>query len=179
MSGIWGHPHAVPLTRFALYALQHRGQESAGIAAACRGDGELQLQRGSGLVADVFEEETLDRLRGDCAVGHVRYATAGDSSLRNAQPLVVRLKSTSLGLAHNGNLTNAGSLRRSLQESGSIFQSTSDTEVIAHLTARASSRDIEDCLLEALRTVRGGYALVALTPGQLFAARDAGGIRPL
>ena len=179
VSGIWGHPHAVTLTHYALYALQHRGQESAGIAAACSGDDGLKLHRGLGLVAEVFGEETLESLRGDCAVGHVRYATTGNTSLRNAQPLVVRLKSTSLGLAHNGNLTNAARLRRCLEGGGSIFQSTSDTEVIAHLTARARPDEMGASLLEALQEVRGGYALVALTPGQLFAARDPAGIRPL
>ncbi len=179
VSGIWGHPHAVTLTHYALYALQHRGQESAGIAAACHGESPLQLHRGLGLVAEVFGEGIPEELHGDCAVGHVRYSTTGGSSLRNAQPLVVRLKSTSLGLAHNGNLTNARALRSSLEGSGSIFQSTSDTEVIAHLTARGRSDEIGTSLLEALEKVRGAYAMVALTPGHLFAARDPRGIRPL
>lgn len=179
VSGIWGHPHAGLLTYYALYALQHRGQESAGIAVRSPDRGRLQLHKGMGLVAEVFDNEEVETLQGDAAVGHVRYSTTGQTSIRNAQPLMVRLKRTSLALVHNGNLVNAGSVRRDLEERGSIFQTTSDTEVIAHLAARDRETDVGNSLLSALRQVRGAYALVALSPRGMYAARDPMGIRPL
>lgn len=179
ISGIWGHPHAGLLTYYALYALQHRGQESAGIAVRTSEKDRLQLHRGMGLVAEAFEHDAIERLRGDAAVGHVRYSTTGQTSIRNAQPLMVRLKRTSLALGHNGNLVNAVSVRRDLEERGSIFQTTSDTEVIAHLAARDQEADVGSSLLSALRQLKGAYALVALTPRGMYAARDPMGIRPL
>jgi len=177
--GVWNHPDASVLIYYALYALQHRGQESAGIAVSPGAGEPLSLYRGMGLVSEVFSGEDIDRLQGRSAIGHVRYGTAGSNSLLNAQPLVVRLKSRSLGLAHNGNLINATQLRRELEHSGSIFQTTSDTEVLAHLTARDGEVDIEEGLLAALRRVRGAYSLVMLTPEAMYAARDPHGIRPL
>ena len=177
--GIWNHPHAGLMSYYGLIALQHRGQESAGIAVTGGERSAFDVHRGMGLVTDVFDDEILGRLEGTAALGHVRYSTTGRNSLRNAQPLVVRLKSTSLALAHNGNLVNAPHLRRQLEEQGSIFQTTSDTEVVAHLAARSGESSIEASLVDALGKIRGGFAVVALTPDGLFAARDPHGIRPL
>ncbi len=177
--GVWNHTHASVLTYYALYALQHRGQESAGIAVSRGQNRPLALHRGVGLVAEVFDGADLDRLQGESAIGHVHYGRSGDSSMLNAQPLVVRLRSGSLGISHNGNLINGTELRRQLEQSGSIFQTTSDAEVLAHLTARAGREDIETNLLAALRQVRGAYALAILTPEAMFAARDPHGLRPL
>ncbi len=176
--GIWGHEKAQVLTHFGLYALQHRGQESAGIAARVSPE-RLALRRDMGLVSEVFSAEDIRDLESDAALGHVRYSTTGGSSVENAQPLVVRMKSTSIALAHNGNLVNARELRRALESSGSIFQTSADTEVVAHLAARESDKGIRESLLAALGQVQGAYALVALTPDGLFAARDPNGFRPL
>ncbi|MFW5896563.1 MAG: amidophosphoribosyltransferase, partial [Bacillota bacterium] len=176
--GVWGCPHAQILTHFGLYALQHRGQESAGIAARVSPQ-KLALKRDMGLVSEVFTADDIEGLESDAALGHVRYSTAGDSTPENAQPLVVRMKSTSVALAHNGNLINAKSMRRRLEAGGSIFQTNADTEVIAHLAARESEKDLKDSLLSALRQVEGAYALVVLTPDGLYAARDPNGFRPL
>jgi len=177
--GIWGHSHADILTYYALYALQHRGQEAAGIATVDECEKDIDVLRGQGLVSEIFNESEIKQLNGRSAVGHVRYSTTGDSTLLNSQPLRVRLKSTSLALAHNGNLINAGVLRDNLEEAGSIFQTTSDTEVIAHLAARNPEKNIEDSLIQTLRKIKGGYALVILTPEGMYAARDPHGIRPL
>lgn len=175
--GVFRHPQAVDLTHCALYALQHRGQESAGIAAAR--DDSISCHRGMGLVSEVFDHVVLERLEGDLAIGHVRYSTTGDSNLANAQPLKVRFRGGDLALAHNGNLVNAGSLRHTLEEDGSIFQTTSDTEVVAHLVARRGGLPLVEAVSESLSLCAGGYALVLLTPGTLMAARDPHGIRPL
>ncbi len=172
-----GHPDAANLVYLGLYALQHRGQESAGIATW---DGEkVRFHRAMGYVADIFDRETLAGLAGPVAIGHVRYSTAGDSALTNAQPLVVNTQHGPLALAHNGNLVNARRLRRELEAQGAIFQSTSDTEVILHLAARVPAPSPEKALLAALREVKGAYSLVALVGGSVLAARDPLGFRPL
>jgi amidophosphoribosyltransferase len=175
--GIYGHPESAKLTYLGLHALQHRGQESAGVVTT---DGtQLSLHRGMGHVIDVFPPDQLERLRGDVAIGHVRYSTAGGSVLKNAQPIAVDYSRGSIAVAHNGNLTNAESLRERLEARGSIFQSTSDTEVIVHLVAISTQRASEDRVADALSQVRGAYSLVCLTPTELIAARDPMGIRPL
>jgi amidophosphoribosyltransferase len=175
--GIHGHPEAANLTYLALYALQHRGQESAGIVSS-NGEG-LLVHKGMGLVADVFTQETLSRLRGRNAIGHVRYSTAGGSHIRNAQPFVVGHKGGGLAIAHNGNLVNAHLVREDLESRGSLFQSTMDTEVIVHLTAASRQPSLRERLAEALSQLRGSYSLVMLTESGLLAARDPQGFRPL
>ncbi len=175
--GVIGHRDAALLTYYALYALQHRGQESAGIASVRRD--WIEARRGMGLVSEVFDDEILGELESDTAIGHVRYSTSGESLLVNAQPIVVRFKHGSLALAHNGNLINAHLLKERLEGEGSIFQTTSDTEVIAHLIARQPWSDLEEAVLAALKEIRGAYGLVIMTKDRLFAARDPHGIRPL
>ena len=174
--GVFGHQEAAMLTYYGLYALQHRGQESAGIATA--EGGRLRLRKGMGLISEVLNGAGPD-LPGDRAVGHVRYSTTGASSLVNAQPLVFSMRQGEVALAHNGNLVNAARLRREMEERGSIFQTTSDTEVIAHLMARSGRQTLEEAFVAALQEVRGAFALVLLSPGCLMAARDPLGIRPL
>jgi len=175
--GIFGHPEAANLAYLGLHALQHRGQESAGIVTS---DGnQLAAYRGMGHVIDVFPPEQIARLKGDIAIGHVRYSTAGGSMLKNAQPIAVDYSRGSLAVAHNGNLTNAEALRERLEARGSIFQSTSDTEVIVHLVAISTQRAHEDRVADALSQVQGAYSLVCLTPTSLIAVRDPLGIRPL
>ena len=175
--GIHGHPEAANMTYLGLYALQHRGQESAGIACS---DGEvITFHKEMGLVADIFSEEILARLPGSNAIGHVRYSTTGSSELKNSQPVVVDFESGSIAVAHNGNLVNAHEIKRELEVSGSIFQSTMDTEVIVHLIARSRKERIEDRIVDALNQVRGAYSLLFLTPDKLIGVRDPHGIRPL
>jgi amidophosphoribosyltransferase len=175
--GIFGHPEAANLTYLGLHALQHRGQESAGLVAS---DGQqLCIHRGMGHVIDVFPPEQIALLPGTSAIGHVRYSTAGGSFLKNAQPLAVDYARGSLAVAHNGNLTNAEALREKLEERGSIFQSVSDTEVIVHLVAISKARHIEDRIADALRQVQGAYSLLFLTEQSMVAVRDPRGIRPL
>lgn len=175
--GIFNHPEAANLTYLGLHALQHRGQESAGIATS---DGQqLSLHRGMGHVIDVFPPEQLARLKGENAIGHVRYSTAGGSMLRNAQPIAVEYSRGSIAIGHNGNLTNADVVRESLEGRGSIFQSTSDTETIVHLVAISSQRSPEDRLADALSHVKGAYSILCLTPQSMIAARDPMGFRPL
>lgn len=175
--GVQHHPEAARLVYLGLYALQHRGQESAGIVSS---DGsQLNRHIGMGLVADIFDQPTLEPLKGRLAIGHVRYSTAGDTSLRNAQPLLATTSHGSLAIAHNGNLTNALTLRKHLEASGSIFQTTSDTECILHLVARSRASSLRDAILEALRQVEGSYSLVFCTKKELIAARDPYGVRPL
>lgn len=172
-----GHADAANLVYLGLYALQHRGQESAGIASW---DGtRVRVHRGMGYVADIFHREALASLPGEVAIGHVRYSTAGDSGLANAQPLVVTTHLGPLAVAHNGNLVNARQLRRQLEEAGAIFQSTSDTEVVLHLAARLRHTSAEEAVAQALEQVKGAYSLVALTRGRVLAARDPFGFRPL
>ena len=175
--GIYGHPNAAELTYYGLYALQHRGQESAGITSS---DGrELYHHRGEGLVADVFTPASVARLLGPHAVGHVRYSTAGGSGLRNAQPITARYGGGQIAVAHNGNLTNAGTLRTRLEAEGSIFQGTTDTEVIVHLVARSRATSIEGHLIDALRQIEGAFSLTVLTEDKLIGVRDPHGVRPL
>ncbi|BDG61282.1 amidophosphoribosyltransferase [Caldinitratiruptor microaerophilus] len=176
--GVYGHPEAARLTYYGLYALQHRGEESAGIAVST-GD-RLLSHRGMGLVTDVFRDEDLARLQGPHAVGHVRYSTTGSSTLANAQPIVVETRRGSLAVAHNGNFVTARAVRARLEDEGAIFSTTSDTEVLAHLIARhRGGGGIEEALVVALQELTGGYALVLLTEDRLLAVRDPHGIRPL
>jgi len=175
--GIQGHPEAANLIYLGLHALQHRGQESAGIATT---DGErLHVEIGMGQVGDIFMEERLSRLPGGSGVGHVRYSTAGTSDLKNAQPMRVRCHKGEIAVAHNGNLVNADRLRSNLECDGSIFTSNSDTEVILHLIARSHQREIEDAVVDALAQVRGAYSLAFLTADRMIGVRDPMGFRPL
>ena len=160
-----------------LYALQHRGQESAGIVSW---DGErLHVERGMGQVADIFKQPVLQRLRGGSAIGHTRYSTAGSSVIANAQPIVVNTSMGPLGVVHNGNLVNAVEVRHRLERDGAIFQTTSDTEVILHLMARNPRADVVDSFMTALDQVRGAYSLLLITRDAVIAARDPWGFRPL
>jgi amidophosphoribosyltransferase len=175
--GIFGHPEAANMTYLGLYALQHRGQESAGIAAS---DGErVRLSREMGYVADIFDGETLAHLKGSLAIGHVRYSTAGESRLSNAQPILIDCAHGQISICHNGNLVNARELRDELVQQGSIFQSGSDTEVILHLYARSRARNVDDAIVESVSQVQGAFSLVMLTPDRLIALRDPHGFRPL
>jgi amidophosphoribosyltransferase len=175
--GIHGHVEAANHAYLGLYALQHRGQESAGIASS--NGHEHFVHRGMGLVADVFSEEVLRRLPGRHAVGHVRYSTAGQSTLRNAQPFCATTDGGPVALAHNGNLVNAVAIRQELEGRGAIFSSTSDSEVIVHLLARSREAAPEERLIDSLSRVRGAWSLVMLTADALIAARDPWGFRPL
>ena len=165
---------------FGLYALQHRGQESTGIASY---DGKhIRLHAGMGLVPDVYDEATLGQeLQGNRAIGHVRYSTSGVSVRKNAQPLVVRVCGIEIALAHNGNLTNASELRGELESEGAIFQTSSDSEIFVHLIARslAKKKDLEEAILSACDRVRGAYSLIILSEGRIIALRDAHGFHPL
>src|SRR5579862_694462 len=174
--GIFGHPEAANLAYLSLFALQHRGQESAGIVSAK--EDILISHRGLGLVADVFNEEIIRKLEGSAAIGHNRYSTSGQTLLKNTQPFVVEYGG-GLAVAHNGNLVNAGELHDRLERQGAIFQSTVDTEVIIHLMAASHGERTVDRVVAALREVRGAYSLVFLTPRELIAARDPNGFRPL
>ena len=175
--GIFGHPEAANMTYLGLYALQHRGQESAGIAAS---DAEqVRISRAMGYVADTFDGPTLSHLPGSLAIGHVRYSTAGESKLSNAQPILIDCAHGQIALCHNGNLVNARELRDELVRGGSIFQSSSDTEVILHLYARSRGRTVEDCIIDSVAQVQGAFSLVMLTRDRLIAVRDPHGFRPL
>jgi amidophosphoribosyltransferase len=175
--GVYGHPEAAKLAYLSLYALQHRGQESAGIVSS---DGQkLQSHRQMGLVQDVFQPDVLAGLKGTLAIGHTRYSTAGDTSLANAQPIVIDCNKGPLAVGHNGNLTNALECRRRLEHRGSIFQTTSDTEVIVHLVARSAARNLSGALSDALQQVEGAFSLVMLTRDEMWAIRDPRGFRPL
>jgi amidophosphoribosyltransferase len=202
--GILNHRDAANLVYLGLYALQHRGQESAGIASlstdsthsdfnigeVCGSTGageqiiapgtvQIHSEKEMGYVADIFTQERLLRLPGDSAIGHVRYSTAGGSMLCNAQPLVASTNKGPVALAHNGNLVNGAELRRGLEAEGAIFNSTSDSEVIVHLIARSKERDLERAIVEALSQCRGAYSIAILSAGRIFAARDPYGFRPL
>ncbi|MCX7344749.1 MAG: amidophosphoribosyltransferase [Alphaproteobacteria bacterium] len=176
--GIYGHDDAATLTALGLHALQHRGQEAAGIVSF---DGQrFQTERRLGLVGDHFtNDKVINRLQGRVALGHVRYSTTGETILRNVQPLYAELAAGGLAVAHNGNITNGLTLRRQLIAQGAICQSTSDTEAILHLVARSQKTKIVDRFIDALRSLEGAYALVALTNKKLIGARDPLGIRPL
>ncbi len=174
---IYGHPEASNLTYLGLYALQHRGQESAGIATS---DGrDIRCFKSMGHVADIFTPEQIAMLPGELAIGHTRYSTAGDTVLLNAQPFSVACNKGQIAVAHNGNITNAGELRRELEREGSIFQASSDTEVILHLVARSRERTLAGALREALLQLDGAFSLVFLARDRVIVARDPRGFRPL
>jgi len=175
--GVFGSPEASHLTYLGLHALQHRGQESAGIAVV--DDGRLTMHRELGLVRDVFSAHVLNRLVGDRAIGHVRYSTAGETHVKNAQPLAVDYALGSLAVGHNGNFTNYEELREELESQGSIFQSTNDSEVLVHLVARSQEPRAVDRVAAALTRVRGAFSLLFLTNKELIAVRDPHGFRPL
>jgi amidophosphoribosyltransferase len=174
---IHAHPEAEKLAYLGLHALQHRGQESAGIVTS---DGErLRQHKAMGLVADIFGHEVLASLRGVLAIGHTRYSTAGDSALLNAQPIMVQSNKGTIAIAHNGNLVNAHAIRAKLEGQGSIFQTNSDTEVLVHLIALSREQTLPDAIADALRRVEGAFSLVMLSRDRVFAARDPRGFRPL
>jgi amidophosphoribosyltransferase len=180
MCGIFGianQDEASRLTYLGLYALQHRGQESTGIASS--DDEQVYLHKSMGHVADVYDEETLAKLKGVNAIGHTRYSTAGDSSENNAQPLMVTMRYGPVALCHNGNLINAVGLRRDLEAQGALFQSTSDSEVILHLLARSQEPDIMEALKEAMSQIQGAFSILLITKDAVIGARDANGFRPL
>ncbi|HEY4930300.1 MAG TPA: amidophosphoribosyltransferase [Terriglobales bacterium] len=177
VAAIYGHPEASKLAYLSLYALQHRGQESAGIASS---NGErLELYKAMGLVSDIFTADALARVPGSLAIGHTRYSTTGDSALLNAQPIRVECSKGQIALAHNGNITNAHEIRSHLEQLGSIFQTTSDTEVVVHLIARSKEQTLESAMSDSLRRIEGAFSLVMITPDRIFAARDPRGFRPL
>src|SRR4030081_1034365 len=174
---IHAHPEAEKLAYLGLHALQHRGQESAGIVTS---DGlPSRVHRAMGLVADIFTEDVLSRMRGSLAIGHTRYSTAGDSALLNAQPILVQSNKGAIAVAHNGNLVNANEIRGRLERQGSIFQTNSDTEVIVHLIALSKEQTLPEAMAEARRPVEGAFSLVMMSNDRVFAARDPRGFRPL
>ncbi len=175
--GVIGHPEAANITYLGLHALQHRGQESAGIVTS--DGGQLFAHRAMGLVQDAFTQEQLAKLPGRAAIGHVRYSTTGSSHIKNAQPIAVNYVRGSLAVCHNGNLTNADDLRTELEAQGSIFQSDSDTEVFVHLVAKSKELALEDRIADALARVKGAYSLLFLAEDSAVAVRDPMGIRPL
>ncbi|MES2855480.1 MAG: amidophosphoribosyltransferase [Bdellovibrionota bacterium] len=175
--GVWNHPDAARLTYLGLYAIQHRGQESAGIVAL---EGQTHhIEKGLGLVGDVFTEDVLQRLPGHAAIGHVRYSTTGMNTLSNAQPLTAQMGNGPVALAHNGNIVNAEPLKADLRGQGAIFQGTNDTEVMLHMIARCQSGDLSYCFKETLERIEGAFSLAVLSHKALFAARDPHGFRPL
>ena len=175
--GIYGHEDAAKLTYFGLYALQHRGQESAGIVS---GNGQnMYLHKDMGLVPEVFTESNLQRLTGHLAVGHVRYSTTGESSIINTQPFMVTHQGVPLAVAHNGNLVNSLDLRNHLEKKGSIFQTTMDSEVVIHLMARTMHMGLTKAIKESFACIRGAYSLLLMTPDTMIAVRDPNGFRPL
>ncbi len=174
---VYEHPEAAKMVYLGLHALQHRGQESAGISAS--NGMRLHNEKGMGLVGDIFTAPVLARLSGSLAIGHTRYSTTGDSALLNAQPLRVECSKGSIAIAHNGNLVNAGEIRAQLEAQGSIFQTTSDTEVVLHLIARSRECTLPEAITDALRRIDGAFSFVILTPDRVFAVRDPRGFRPL
>ena len=176
--GIWGHPDAAKLTYFGLHSLQHRGQEGAGILS--NDQGQLKRHRDMGLLSEVFRNPAnLDKLTGTGAIGHVRYATAGEASVDNIQPFLFRFHDMQFGLAHNGNLTNAASLKKELEQRGAIFSATSDSEILAHLIRRSHNPSLMGKIKEALSLVKGGFAYILMFEDKLIAALDPNGFRPL
>src|ERR1700730_12566289 len=174
---IFAHPEAEKLAYLGLHALQHRGQESAGIVTS---DGlTSRVHKAMGTVADIFTEDVLSKIRGTLAIGHTRYSTAGDSALLNAQPILVQSNKGSIAVAHNGNLVNAMEVRSRLERQGSIFQTNSDTEVIVHLIALSREQTLPEAMADALRRVEGAFSLVMMSNDRIFAARDPRGFRPL
>jgi len=175
--GVFDHPEAANLTYLGLYAQQHRGQESAGIVST---DGHnFNSHRGMGLVADIFQKSDIKRLSGTSSIGHVRYSTSGESGLRNCQPFTYEYAHGGIAMCHNGNIVNAPELRKELEQQGSIFQSTSDTEVLIHLVARSSGDTTQTRLTDAVNKLAGGFSLLVLTETKLIGVRDRNGIRPL
>ncbi|MBN1558977.1 amidophosphoribosyltransferase [candidate division KSB1 bacterium] len=174
----YNHPEAAYLTYLALYALQHRGQESAGIVS---GDGERMFQHiGRGVVADVFSDQhKFGRLKGHMAIGHNRYSTTGGGTIHNAQPLVVNMQGGSLAISHNGNFTNSGTIRKELVKRGAIFQTSTDTEVLVHLIARSQKKEMHRRIIEALQQIRGAYSITVMMKDRIYAMRDPDGVRPL
>jgi amidophosphoribosyltransferase len=175
--GVYDNPEAANVTYLGLYAQQHRGQESAGIV--CTDGHTFSSHRGMGLVADVFKKSEIAELTGKSSIGHVRYSTSGESGLRNCQPFSFEYAHGAIAMCHNGNIVNAPALRKELEEAGSIFQSTSDTEVLIHLVARSKSPATRERLAEAINRLQGGFSLLVLTESSLFGVRDRNGIRPL
>jgi len=175
--GVYDHENAVELTYYGLYALQHRGQESAGIA--CVMDGRIKSYLGMGLVGEVFRDEFFAKFKSNHSIGHTRYSTAGSSNIRNAQPITIDYADGQISVAHNGNVTNGWRLRRELEAQGSIFQTTSDSEVVLHLLARPEIRSQPDPIAAALRRLKGAFCFIFLTPDGIIAARDENGFRPL
>jgi amidophosphoribosyltransferase len=175
--GVYGNAEAAKLTYLGLYALQHRGQESAGIAVTDRE--RITCHKGMGHVADVFNQRVLEGLQGHAAIGHTRYSTAGDTDLKNAQPLAVSCQKGEVALAHNGNLVNAAALRRELETKGDIFQTTSDTELFVHYFARSKQTGVPEAVADALDRVEGAYSLVMLFKNAVYGIRDPRGFRPL
>ena len=175
--GVYGHPDAANLVYLGLYALQHRGQESAGIAASS--NGKMHLEVGMGLVADVFSDVRLKKLPGNIAVGHNRYSTTGVSKVKNAQPCLIEYSGGTMAMGHNGNLVNASEIRKELGVAGAIFQSTNDSEVIVHLMAQSRRNSFVDRAVAALSQVKGAYSIVLMSENELVAARDPQGFRPL
>src|SRR6476660_7100066 len=174
---IYAHPEAEKLAYLGLHALQHRGQESAGIVTS--NSLTLRSHRAMGLVADIFTEDVLSQVHGSLAIGHTRYSTSGDSALFNAQPIMVQSNKGMIALAHNGNLVNAQEIRHRLEAHGSIFQTNSDTEVIVHLIALSREQTLPEAMADALRRVEGAFSLVMISVDRIFAARDPRGFRPL
>ena len=174
---VYANPEASKLTYLGLHALQHRGQESAGIVSS--DEQRLHTHKAMGLVADIFTEDVLARLPGRLAIGHTRYSTTGDSSLLNAQPIMVDCNKGMIALAHNGNLVNAHLIRHRLEQQGSIFQTTSDTEVVVHLIAQSKEQTLPEAIADALRRIEGAFSLVLMTRDRVFAVRDPRGFRPL
>ncbi|MBI4687937.1 MAG: amidophosphoribosyltransferase [Nitrospirae bacterium] len=175
--GVFGHSDAANLTYLGLHALQHRGQEGAGICSSDRR--QLHVEKSMGLVADIFSEKRLKRLPGDIAIGHNRYSTAGSSVLKNVQPIVVNFSLGSLAIAHNGNLVNAVELKKELEEDGAIFQSTSDSEVIVHLIANSKAGGLYERIIDAVGKIYGAFSLLLMTEEELIVIRDPYGFRPL
>src|ERR1700744_93828 len=177
VAAIYAHPEAARQVYLMLYALQHRGQESAGIATA---DGHhLSNIKGMGLVADIFTEEVLQKLPGNLAIGHTRYSTTGDSALLNAQPIRVESTKGLIAIAHNGNLVNLGNIRAKLERAGAFFQTTSDSEIIVQLIAHSKAGTLVDAIADSLSQVEGPFSIVMMTRDKIFAARDPRGFRPL
>src|SRR3984957_11999413 len=174
---VHGHPDAARQVYLGLYALQHRGQESAGIATA---DGKnLSNIKGMGLVADIFTDDVLAKLKGDMAIGHTRYSTTGDSALLNAQPIRVESTKGLIAIAHNGNLVNLGNIRAKLEREGAFFQTTSDSEIIVQLIAHSHATTLVDAIADSLSQIDGAFSVVMMTRDRIFAARDPRGFRPL
>ncbi|MBP7238446.1 MAG: class II glutamine amidotransferase, partial [Petrotogaceae bacterium] len=172
-----GKEDVASITYYGLYALQHRGQESAGIVVS--DEKELLCHKGMGLVSEIFSEDDLKKLKGKNAIGHVRYSTAGSSNINNAQPILVKCKIGSVAIAHNGNLVNAEILKELLEETGTVFQTTTDSEVILNLIARSSRHGLEKAITDTVFAIKGSYAIVMLTEDKLIGIRDPNGIRPL